>query len=144
MIAAKRAQPFFRGSMYSTSFLPLHSNLGDICLCHGNPKALEHPTAVNNRKQSIIRIICVYHRLSSSSCLMYINVVPRQMDRLNSFARVIFGRKQCVSRRIWQTIGPTGDLCCCPLNGFLRHHLFVYSYSGYTQNKGVTDLICMR
>lgn len=70
------------------------------------------------------------------------------MDRTNSFARVIFGRKQCVSRQIWQTIGPTCDLCCCPLNGFLRHHqtyICIYSYCSYTlQNKGVTDLICMR
>lgn len=28
---------------------------------HGNPKALERPTAVNNQQQSITRIICTYH-----------------------------------------------------------------------------------
>jgi len=89
----------------------------------------------------------VYHL--SLSCVIYISVVPQQMDRLNSFTRVIFGRKQCMSRRIWQTIGPTGDLCCCPLNGFLRHHhtsiyVCIATSAIHSRTRGVTDLICMR
>lgn len=91
---------------------------------HGNPKALERLTAVNNQQQSITYIICTYHHaMMIIGVHTYITVAERcvlQMDRLNSFAGVIFGRKQCVSRRIWQTIGPEGDLYC-PLNGFLRH-----------------------
>lgn len=108
------------------------------CSIHENPKALECPTAVNNQQQSITRVICMYHHRRRCRTHTLVQQRVPQMDRLNSFARVIFGRKQCVSRQIWQTIGPKGDLYR-PLNGFLRRtppSSLLYSYCWYHYQEG--------
>lgn len=121
----------FAGSMYSTSF----SSSSEF---HGNPKALERPTAVNNR--TTINHTLNLHVPSSHRVVILFTApwraVSRKWTGLTCFpqSHIWTGGeyKQCVSRQIWQTIGALykfprdeglggGDLYR-PLNGFLRLH----------------------